>query len=89
MREEKLIDPENIIGSNIRRLRLEKKLGQTELVNQLQLKNIDITRETLVKIEGGRQHIKLSQLRGIRKVLEVSYEELLNDVVEINGTQEI
>ncbi len=89
MREEKLIDPENIIGSNIRRLRLEKKLGQTELINQLQLKNIDITRETLVKIEGGRQHIKLSQLRGIRKVLEVSYEELLNDVVEINGTQEI
>lgn len=89
MREEKLVDPENIIGSNIRRLRLKKKLGQTELINQLQLKNIDITRETLVKIEGGRQHIKLSQLRGIRKVLEVSYEELLNDVVEINGTQEI
>ena len=82
MREEKLVDPENIIGSNIRRLRLEKKLGQTELINQLQLKNIDITRETLVKIEGGRQHIKLSQLRGIRKVLEVSYEELLNNVVE-------
>ena len=82
MREEKLVDPENIIGSNIRRLRLEKKLGQTELINQLQLKNIDITRETLVKIEGGRQHIKLSQLRGIRNVLEVSYEELLNNVVE-------
>lgn len=82
MREEKLVDPENIIGSNIRRLRLKKKLGQTELINQLQLKNIDITRETLVKIEGGRQHIKLSQLRGIRKVLEVSYEELLNNVVE-------
>lgn len=82
MREEKLVDPENIIGSNIRRLRLKKKLGQTELINQLQLKNIDITRETLVKIEGGRQHIKLSQLRGIRNVLEVSYEELLNNVVE-------
>lgn len=79
MREEKLVDPENIIGSNIRRLRLKKKLGQTELINQLQLKNIDITRETLVKIEGGRQHIKLSQLRGIRNVLEVSYEDLLND----------
>ena len=82
MREEKIVDPENIIGSNIRRLRLKKKLGQTELINQLQLKNIDITRETLVKIEGGRQHIKLSQLRGIRNVLEVSYEELLNNVVE-------
>lgn len=50
MGEEKLIDPENIIGSNIRYLRLNKNLGQTELVRQLQLKNIDITRETLVKI---------------------------------------
>lgn len=60
-------------------MRLEKNLGQTELIKQLQLKSIDITRESLVKIEGGRQHIKLSQLRGIRNVLEVSYEELLND----------
>ena len=34
------------IGGNIRRIRLEKGCGQTELVRMLQLKNIDITRET-------------------------------------------
>ena len=34
------------IGGNIRRIRLEKGYGQTELVRMLQLKNIDITRET-------------------------------------------
>lgn len=51
LREEKIKDNENIIGSNIRRIRLEKGMGQTELVKHLQLMNVDITRETLVKIE--------------------------------------
>lgn len=77
LREEKIIDQENVIGSNIRHLRLEKSMGQTELIKQLQLKNIDITRETLVKIEGGRQHIKLNQLKGIKEILQTSYKELL------------
>lgn len=74
LREEKIIDNDNIIGSNIRRIRLEKGIGQTELVKQLQLIDVDITRETLVKIESGRQHIKLDQLVGIRMILGVSYE---------------
>lgn len=77
LKEEKLIDKENVIGSNIRRLRLEKRMGQTELVRELQLSKIAMTRETLVKIEGGRQHIKLDQLRAIRDILQVSYEDLL------------
>lgn len=77
LKEEKIIDKENIIGSNIRQIRLEKGIGQTEFVRELQLSKIAMTRETLVKIEGGRQHIKLNQLRAIKKVLQVSYEELL------------
>ena len=77
LKEEKLIDKENVIGRNIRRIRLEKGMGQTELVRELQLSKIAMTRETLVKIEGGRQHIKLDQLRAIRDILQVSYEDLL------------
>lgn len=77
LREEKIIDNENIIGSNIRRIRIEKGIGQTELVKQLQLMNVDITRETLVKIESGKQHIKLEQLNGIIKFMSVDYYELL------------
>ena len=65
------------IGGNIHRVRMEKGLGQTELVRMLQLQDIDITRETLVKIERGIQHITGSQLRGIRDCLETSYDELL------------
>lgn len=77
LKVEKIIDNKNVIGSNIRRIRLEKKIGQTELVRELQLRKISITRETLVKIEGGRQHIKFVQLRAIRDILQVSYDELL------------
>lgn len=77
LKEEKIIDPNNIIGSNIRRIRKEKGIGQTELVKMLQLNNVDITRETLVKIEGGRQHVKLEQLKSIRIILKVRYEDLL------------
>ena len=36
------------IGGNIRRIRTEKGIGQTELVRLLQLQNIDMTRESLV-----------------------------------------
>lgn len=65
------------IGGNIRRIRTEKGIGQTELVRLLQLQNIDMTRESLVKIERGIQHITGAQLRGIRDCLNTSYDELL------------
>lgn len=68
---------ENIIGENIRRIRKEQGIGQTELVSKLQLLEVKITRETLVKIERGVQHIQLEQLQRIKQILDVSYEELL------------
>lgn len=68
----------NTIGKNIREARLKAEIGQTELVSRLQLLDIKMTRETLVKIERGIQHIQLEQLKGIKQVLGVSYEELLD-----------
>ena len=65
------------IGNNIRRIRLEKGIKQTTLVRMLQLQDIDITREALVKIERGVQHISVSQLQGIRDCLETTYDKLL------------
>ena len=65
------------IGGNIRRVRKEKGIGQTELVRMLQLRGVKMTRETLGKIERGIQHITGTQLRGIRDCLGSSYDELL------------
>lgn len=65
------------IGTNIRRIRLKSKISQTDLVRILQLMGVDITREALVKIENGTQHVKVSQLKAIKTALGTSYEELL------------
>ena len=67
------------IGQNIRMIRQEKGIGQTELIRLLQLKGVNMTRESLVKIERGIQHIYASQLQGIRDALETTYDELLKE----------
>lgn len=73
---QKIKQDEIHIGRNIREIRLKKGTGQTELVRRLQLSNIAMTRETLVKIERGIQHIYAAQLRGIRDALGTTYDEL-------------
>lgn len=75
--EQKIKQDEIFIGKNIRRIRKEKGIRQTEMVALLQLENVMITRETLVKIERGIQHIQATQLRAIKNVLETTYDELL------------
>ncbi len=70
-------DEDGNIGKNIRKIRMENGIGQTELVRLLDLQGIPITRECLVKIERGIQHIQIQQLRAIKKELKTTYEELL------------
>ena len=74
---QKIKQDEIRIGENIRRVRLERGIGQTELVRMLQLEGVEMTRETLVKIERGIQHIQAVQLRARRDALDTSYDELL------------
>lgn len=54
MPEKIISDKNNTIGKNIRRMRIDRGIGQSEMVRQLQLMDINITRETLVKIERGQ-----------------------------------
>ena len=70
------------IGENIRRIRKIRNLGQTDLVRMLQIDGCDMTRECLVKIERGIQHIQASQLQAIKKALNTTYDAL------IEGTEE-
>ena len=53
------------IGQNIREIRLARGIGQTELVCMVQLQGVTLTRESLVKIERGIQHVYASQLSPI------------------------
>ncbi len=75
--EQKIKQDSIHIGKNIREIRISRGIGQTELVRMLQLIGVEMTRETLVKIEREIQHIQATQLRGIKEVLSTSYDELL------------
>lgn len=75
--EQKIKQDEIFVGQNIRRIRKAKGIRQTEMVALMQLENVPLTREALVKIERGTQHIQASQLRAIRNVLQTTYDELL------------
>ena len=76
MDEQKIKQDEIHIGTNIRKIRKAMGMGQTELVGLLQLEGISMTRETLVKIGRGIQHIQATQLRAIRNALDTTYDEL-------------
>ena len=76
--EQKIKQDDKIhIGRNIRKIRIERGIGQTELIGMVQLMDVPMTRETLVKIVREIQHIQASQLRAIRDALETTYDELL------------
>ena len=77
MEEQKIKQDVIFIGANIKRIRKEKHIKQVDMVREMQLKGIEITRESLVKIERGIQHIYASQLKAIKDVLDTTYDELL------------
>ena len=77
--EQKIKQDKIQIGKNIRRIRKQNKLKQTDMVLRLQLMGMDMTREALVKIERGIQHIYASQLKAIKEVLGTTYDELLSE----------
>lgn len=76
MKEQK-IKQDICIGANIREIRRKRGLKQTDLAGLLQLEGVPMTREALVKIERGAQHIQASQLRAIKNALGTTYDELL------------
>lgn len=77
--EQKIKQDEIFIGQNIRRIRKAKGIRQTDMVTLIQLQNVLITREALVKIERGIQHIKATQLKAMKEALNTSYEEIFKE----------
>ena len=75
--EQKIKQDEIEIGQNIKRVRKEKHIKQIDVVRELQLRGFPVTREALVKIERGIQHIYASQLKAIKEILDTTYDELL------------
>ena len=79
---EQKIKQDLLIGENIRIIRKARKLWQTDLVRMLQIDGCDMTRECLVKIERGTQHIQATQLQAIKKALHTTYDALIDGIEE-------
>ena len=77
--EQKIKQDSIPLGANIRKIRKEKHIGQTELVRTLQLLGVDITRECLVKIERGIQHVYATQLKAIKIALDTDFDTLFQN----------
>ena len=75
------------IGENIRKIRLRHKIGQSEMVGLLQLRDISIARETYVKIERGIRSLRVSELKALKEIFETTYEELLEGPEKENPEQ--
>ena len=69
----------NIIGEKIRALRTERAWTQAHLAELLQLEGFEFSDLTILRIEGGKRFVADYELKVLAKVLEVSYEELLDD----------
>ena len=67
---------EKQMGNNLRRLRQRKKLTQEQVAAKLQVRGCDVTRSALAKIEVGQRHVYVDELKALREIFDVSYEEL-------------
>ena len=67
---------EKQLGQNIRKLRMKRKLSQEQISAQLQIRGCDITRSAIAKIEVGQRHIYPDELKLLKEILAVSFEEL-------------
>lgn len=65
------------VGLRIRAYRMERRLTQDQLAAKLQVNGYDLTRVAVAKIESGQRHIYLYELKAIKEVLRVSFEDLL------------
>lgn len=67
---------ERKIGSNIRILREKSNTTQEQFATKLQIHGCDITRSALAKIEVGQRHLYPDEIIMMKRILNVSYDEI-------------
>lgn len=70
------MEKRNIIGDNVRRLRIQQKLTQEEFTAKLQTIGLDIDRPMLTRIELKKREVYDYEVLYISKAFNVSIEEL-------------
>ena len=63
------------IGGNIRKLRQQSGLTQEQVVTQLQLRGIEISRSSYSQIECGTYNIRISELIALKELFRVDFND--------------
>ena len=71
---------EKRVGNNIRMLREKANMTQEVLAAKLQLLGCDITRSAVAKIEVGQRHLYPDEIILIKKILNVRYEDIFDNI---------
>lgn len=76
-KESRVIQVNDIsIGENIKKLRMEKGLKQTDVIARLQLLGVEISVYSYSKIETGKQNPTVSLLVGLTEVFGGDFNEM-------------
>ena len=68
----------NICGSKVREIRQEKGISIEYLATQLQLRGIDLSENSITRIENGDRHVTDKELMGFVAILKVGVGVLLS-----------
>lgn len=67
------------LGRNIQKVRVRRNLTQEEIVARMQLRGSAMSRSTLANIETGRRNIKANDLKLLKLIFDVEYDEFFQD----------
>lgn len=70
----------NICGKKVKEIRenLPEKTSQRKLADMLQIAGLDVDKNAVQRIESGKRFVTDIELKVIAKVLDVSYQDLLD-----------
>lgn len=72
----------NVISKNMNEIRTNKNISLSKLSDKLMLMGIDISKQSLYRIEKNKRSVRDYEQSGIALALEVSTDELLKNFVQ-------
>ena len=72
------LEYEKLFGGNIRRACEARGMTQEQVAAKLQLGGCDITRSALAKIEVGQRHVYPDEIKLLKEILSISYDDLFD-----------
>ena len=79
----------NVIGSLLKKYRLENKLSYEQLSTKLQLKGINIHKQSLYDIENNKRTVKDYELFALAYILKIDVNDLLEDIRKNSNVKEV